>query len=326
MRHLFAARVTFLLLAPLVFLGQAANPNPPAPPLTPDAPFTVAVSTTTMEGSPVYVVDSGPMGPRVNVINGGVRNLANGSAHAATNAETQLLIAGTPNVRLLFTVAEGLYRIVAKRSAGITTLADLRGKRIVTPRDTSAHYFLVRALASAGVSESDVTIVSLPREGMATGLAKGDADAIAMWEPESQKALELLGKDAIVFPNNGVYRELFSLYSTTEVLNDARRRQELVEFVRALLAAGDELKAKPWPHFPLVAKTIGQPADLVARAWEHHAFPYALPKDVLDVMEQEEAWVARNQKRAPRTRAALAEFIDTTVLAEARKRPAQGRE
>ena len=141
-----------------------------------------------MEGSPVYVVDSGPMGPRLNVINGGVRNLANGSAHAATNAETQLLIAGTPNVRLLFTVAEGLYRIVAKRSAGITTLADLRGKRVVTPRDTSAHYFLVRTLASAGVSESDVTIVSLPREGMATGVAKGDADAIAMWEPESQKA------------------------------------------------------------------------------------------------------------------------------------------
>jgi sulfonate transport system substrate-binding protein len=321
-----AVRFVIVLLAPIALLAQGANPNPPAPPLASDAPFTVAVSTTTMEGSPVYVVDSGPMGPRLNVINGGVRNLANNSAHAATNAETQLLIAGTPNVRLLFTVAEGLYRIVAKRSAGITTLADLRGKRVTTPRETSAHYFLVRALASAGVSESDVTIVSLPREQMATGLAKGDADAIAMWEPESQKALELLGKDAIVFPNKGVYRELFSLYSTTEVLNDARRRPELVEFVRALIAAGDELKTKPQPHFPLIAKTIGQPPDLVARAWEHHAFPYALPKDALDVMEQEEAWVARNQKRAPRTRATLAQFIDTTVLAEARKRLAQGRE
>ena len=324
--NVLPVRFLIVLFAPIALLAQGANPNPPAPPLSKDAPFTVAVSTTTMEGSPVYVVDSGPMGPRLNVINGGVRNLANGSAHAATNAETQLLFAGAPNVRLLFTVAEGLYRIVARRSAGITTLAALRGKRVTTPRDTSAHYFLVRALASAGVSESDVTIVSLPREQMATGLAKGDADAIAMWEPESQKAVELLGKDAIVFPNNGVYRELFSLYSTTDVLNDSRRRQELVEFVRALIAAGDELKAKPQPHFPLIAKTIGQPADLVARAWEHHAFPYALPKDALDVMEQEETWVARSQKRAPRTRAALAEFIDTTVLAEARKRLAQSRE
>jgi NitT/TauT family transport system substrate-binding protein len=307
------------LLAPLVVLGQAGNPNPPAPPLAAEAPFTVAVSTTTMEGSPVYVVDSGPLGPRLNVINGGVRNLANGSAHAATNAETQLLIAGTPNVRLLFTVAEGLYRIVAKRSTGIGTPADLKGKRIVTPRDTSAHYFLVRTLAAAGLSESDVTIVSLPREQMATGLAKGDADAIAMWEPESQKAVELLGRDAIVFPNGGVYRELFSLYSTAEVLNDTRRRQELVEFVRAMLAAGEELKRTPQPHVPLIAKIIGQPADLVSRAWEHHAWPFALPKDALDVMEQEEIWVAGNQMRAPRTRATLASFIDTSVLAEARK-------
>jgi NitT/TauT family transport system substrate-binding protein len=306
-----------LLLAPIALAAQGGNPNPPAPPLTSDAPFTVAVSTTTMEGSPVYVVDSGPLGPRLNVINGGVRNLANNSAHAATNADTQLLIAGTPSVRLLFTVAEGLYRIVAKRSTGITALGDLKGKRVTTPRDTSAHYFLVRALASAGLSESDVTIVSLPREQMATGLAKGDADAISMWEPESQRAVELLGRDAVVFPNNGVYRELFSLYSTTEVLNDPRRRRELVEFVRALQAAGNELKTKPQPYFPLIAKTIGRPADLVSRAWEHHAWPFAVPNDILDVLEQEEIWVARNQKRAPRARAALAAFIDTSVLQEA---------
>jgi sulfonate transport system substrate-binding protein len=319
MKHLTVLCATLALITPLVVLGQGGNPNPPAPPLGPDAPFTVAVSTTTMEGSPVYVVDSGPLGPRINVINGGVRNLGNNSAHAATNAETQLLFAGTPNVRMLFTVAEGLYRIVAKRSAGINALADLKGKRIVTPRDTSAHYFLVRTLANAGLNESDVTIVSLPREQMATGVAKGDADAIAMWEPESQKAVELLGRDAVVFPNGGVYRELFSLYSTAEVLNDQKRRAQLVEFVRALLNAGNALKTKPQPHFPLIAKTIGQPADLVSRAWEHHGWPYALPKDVLDVMEQEEIWVARNQKRAARPRATLAAFIDTSVLAEALK-------
>ena len=99
-----------------------------------------------------------PGGRRLQVINGGVRNLANGGAHAATNAETQLLVVGTPNVRLLFTVAEGLYRVVAKRSAGIRTPADLRGKRVSVPRDTSAHYYLVRTLVAAGLTEADVTL------------------------------------------------------------------------------------------------------------------------------------------------------------------------
>src|SRR5262249_14147175 len=150
----------------------------PSTPLAADAPFTVAVSTTTFEGGPVYVADNGPQGARFRVMNGGVRNLANGSAHAATNAETQFLFAATPNVRVLFTLAEGLYRVVARRSAGIRTLSDLRGKRVALPRDTSAHYSLVRLLTAAGVAESEVTVVDLPRDQMASGVLKGAADAI----------------------------------------------------------------------------------------------------------------------------------------------------
>jgi sulfonate transport system substrate-binding protein len=314
----FRAMALSVLLAPVVVSGQAANPNPQSAPLGPDAPFTIAVNTSTIEGAPIYVAASGPQAGGARVINGGVRNLANNSAHAATNAETQMLIAAGPNVRLLFTVAEGLYRVVAKRSAGIATLSDLRGTRITVPRDTSAHYFLVRALASVGLSESDVTLVDLPRDRMAAGVVTGDADAISMWEPEAQKAVEALGRDAIVFQNNGLYRELFSLYTTTDVLNDARRRRQLVEFVGAVLTASGELKARPQAHFPLIASTVGQGVDLVSRSWEHHTFPAAVPDDLLDIMTQEEPWIARNQRRAPRTRAALAQFIDTSVIAEAR--------
>jgi ABC-type nitrate/sulfonate/bicarbonate transport system substrate-binding protein len=309
-----------VLIAPLALSGQGANPTPTSVPLSADAPFTVAVSTTTIEGGPVYVADNGPQGTGFRVINGGVRNLANGSAHAATNAETQFLIAGTPNVRILFTVAEGLYRIVGKRSAGISRLADLRAKRVTLPRDTSAHYALVRMLSTAGLSESDVKIVDLPRDQMAAGVIDGRADAISMWEPEAQMAVDGLGRDAIVFQDNKVYRELFSLYTTTDVLGDSRRRPQLVSFVRALLSAVDEMKTKPAPHFPLIAKTTGHPVEQIARSWEHHAFPVAVASDMLDVMVEEDKWVAPKQNRAPRSRAALAAFFEPSILDEVRRR------
>jgi NitT/TauT family transport system substrate-binding protein len=306
---------------PLSSWGQGSNPTPPSIPLAADAPFTVAVSTTTLEGGPVYVADNGPQGAGFRVINGGVRNLANGGAHAATNAETQFLIAGTPNVRILFTVAEGLYRIVGRRSAGISTLADLRGKRISVPRDTSAHYALVRMLASAGVPESEVTIVDVVvRNQMAAAVIDGRADAISMWEPEAQKVVDALGSDAIIFQDNKVYRELFSLYSSTEVLGNARRRAELVAFVRALLASVEEMKTKPAPHFPLIAKTTGHSVDHIARSWEHHAFPVAVLDDMIDVMVEEEKWVAQKQNRPPRSRAQLATYFDSSILQEARRR------
>src|SRR5262249_44197850 len=121
--------------------------------------FTIAVNMSTIEATPIFVANQALQGRGFKVINGGIRNLGDGSAQAATNAETQMLnvVQANPKVRMLLTVAEGLYRVVARKSAGIRSIADLRGKRVATPPNTSAHYHLVRMLQSAGVQESDVT-------------------------------------------------------------------------------------------------------------------------------------------------------------------------
>src|SRR6187402_3218323 len=240
-------------------LRLAGQAPPPTPPLAPDAPFTVAVATAVVEAAPVYMAKEGPYGSQFNYINGGVRTLTNGGAHAAGNATTQMLVVlrDNPKVRLLFTLVDGNYRIVAKRSAGISKLADLKGKRVVTPRTTSAHYHLVAMLRSGGLQESDVTIVSAPATQMAAALTRGEADAISMWEPESQNAVVALGADAIIFQDNKAYRELYSIYSTTDVMQDPRRRVELVEFVRALLVSVEAVRKDPQRYFPLFSKVTG---------------------------------------------------------------------
>jgi sulfonate transport system substrate-binding protein len=295
-------------------LGRAQAP-------TASDPFTIAVNTATIEGAPVYVAEALPSGARFLVVNGGVRDLATGRAQAATNAETQMLLATTanPKIRMLLTLAEGRYRIIGRKSAGINRLADLRGKKITTVPQTSAHYYLFRMLRSAGLEESDVTLVNVERTDMARAIARHDADAISMWEPQAQSALEGLGRDASVFENTSIYREWFSLYTTTDVLNDATRRAELVEVVRALLIAADTVRHRPREVIPIVARKIDQTEAAVTAAWPHHAFPAALPAEMLDVLTEEEPWVATLQKRAPRSRQALAAFIDATVLRDAER-------
>jgi len=278
------------------------------------------VNTSTIEASPVFVADEAA-GGRFRVINGGIRNLGNGTAHAATNAETQMLnvIQTNPKVRLLFTLSEGLYRVIARKSAGINSLADLRGKKVITVPNTSAHYHLIQMLRKTGLQESDVTIVTAGATEMAAAVANRRADAISMWEPEAQNALEALGNDAIVFQDNEVYRELFSLYTTTDVLNDSKRRRELVEFVRALLTAVERVRTKSADVIPLVSKTIMQPQDKVARSWRYQSFPAAVPADLLDVLTAEDRWVAGVQQRKALSRDELARFIDRSVLEEAIK-------
>ena len=298
-------------------------PTAPAiAPLAADAPFTVAVATAVLEASPIFIAKNGPFASRFTYVNGGVRTLQNNRAHAAGNATTQMLVVlrDNPNVRLLFTLADGLYRIVGRRSAGIARLADLKGKRIVVPRGTSAHYFLVAMLRTAGIAESDVTLVSAPATSMAAAVVKRDADAISRWEPESQNAVVALGEDAITFQDNTVYRELYSIYSSTDVLNDRRRRAQLVDFVRAILNATRDLQKTPSMYFPLISRVTMHPEAEIARSWEHHAFPLGVAPDLLNLLVEEEKWVAATQSRTPRSRQELASFIDTSVLEEARRR------
>ena len=52
-------------------------------------------------------------------------------------------------LRIIFTVAECPYRIIARRSAGIARLADLRGKRVSLSTEGSGTIITARAVLSA---------------------------------------------------------------------------------------------------------------------------------------------------------------------------------
>jgi sulfonate transport system substrate-binding protein len=283
-------------------------------------PLRVSGNTTTIELSPVLVAANGIYPGPITVTNGGIPNIMDGSADVATNAETQLLRQSVddPNLRVIFTVAESFYRIVARKSAGISKVADLKGKRITTPRNTSAEYFLVRMLATANLTEADITLIPItPVTEMSVALKDGRVDAIAMWEPESERAITVLGNDAIVLQDRNVYRELFNLNTSTKVLADPAKRRAVVEFVRALIMSSEQLRSRPQDFWPYIASKLNYPQELVSKSWPELRYAGSMVRDLLDVMEVEEAWVAQERNRSPRTRAQLATLIDASLLQEA---------
>jgi NitT/TauT family transport system substrate-binding protein len=252
---------------------------------------------------------------------GGIPLLVDHTADAATNSETQILLRSVdnPELRIVMTVAECDYRIVARRSAGIRRLVDLRGKRVGTPANTSAEYYLSKMLRTVKLDEPDVTVVPMPVADMAAAMRRGDVDAVAGWEPGAQDSMAALGTDAIVFQDRSVYRELFNLNTTAGVLSDPAKRRVLVDVVRAIAAASREVRARPADVRPLLSSRINVPQATIATVWRHFRFPTSLPPDTLDVLIEEEPWVAARQKRSPRTRAQLQGLIDDSVLREATK-------
>lgn len=290
------------------------------------APITVSGSYW-IELSPVLVAAHNYYPVEMQVDEGGITRITSGEADLATNAETQLLRESytNPDLRIIMTVTESFYRLVARRSAGIETLEDLRGKRIMTPGPTSAGYYVEAMLQSVGMTDEDVELVAFPRaetakqgmDMMAEALANGEVDAISIWEPTPEDAIQLLGDDAVVLQDRSVYREVFNLHARASDLADPDKRPAIVAFVRAVAEATEAMKDNPEAYFPLVSQYTTYSEEQITASLMEMEFPVHIIDDMLDVLETEEQWVARNNNREPRSREELAQFIDYSVLEEA---------
>lgn len=286
-----------------------------------DGELAIAVNQTTVESAPLLLR---PI-PGIRVVpvpNGRVASaqLVSGMVDAATGSETQALLNSVahPELRIVLTLSECRYRMVARRSAGIQALADLRGKRIAQTPGTSSQYFLADMLAKAGLTVADVTLITMEGPDMPAALADKTIDAMAMWEPHAQNAMNRLGDDRMMLMHPGAYFERFNLNTTTAVLNEPARRALLVKAVQAIAMVSKQLGADPAPWLPTLSQAIHTPPAVIAAVWPQFTFPARLRQsDLLDIITKMEPWAASVAKREVRSPSVLASLIDSSVAKEA---------
>lgn len=73
--------------------------------------------------------------------------------------------------------------IVVQANSPIKTLADLRGKHIVTTKGSNANYLLVAALAKGGLTPKDVKLSFLAPPDAFAAFRAGSVDAWSCWDP-----------------------------------------------------------------------------------------------------------------------------------------------
>lgn len=100
--------------------------------------------------------------------------------------------------------------IIAKKSTGIATLADLKGKRLAFGKGTSAHNLVVAALETAGISLDAVKPVYLSPPDAAAAFQSDQIDAWAIWDPqlaiaEGRYDLNVLVRTGAVLHGNTFY-------------------------------------------------------------------------------------------------------------------------
>ncbi|MCK9215471.1 MAG: sulfonate ABC transporter substrate-binding protein [Rhodoferax sp.] len=119
--------------------------------------------------------------------------------------------AGAPLVYAGATVPRPqLEAIIVPKGSAITTVADLKGKKIAFNKGSNVQYFLVKLLEKHGLKYGDVQAIYLPPPDARAAFQKGAVDAWVIWDPflaSAQKTLDaqILADAAGIVNNRGYY-------------------------------------------------------------------------------------------------------------------------
>ena len=73
--------------------------------------------------------------------------------------------------------------LVVRNGSGISTLADIKGKKLAAAPVSTDHYQLLALIKSLGLTEKDVQVFAIPQPDIVAGYNRGDLDGGFVWDP-----------------------------------------------------------------------------------------------------------------------------------------------
>jgi sulfonate transport system substrate-binding protein len=169
----------------------------------------------------------------IEAINGDALDVGSGSEIPALFAARQ-----KAQVKFIAVVREDLNNQVtlARKDAPIQSIADLKGKRVGYVRATTAHYFLAKQLAEAGLSFSDINAISLtPADGL-SAFDRGDLDAWAIYGYNGQLARQRYGA-RVIKTGLGYLSGNFPVYANPKSVADPLKHAAISDYLQRLRRA-----------------------------------------------------------------------------------------
>lgn len=288
------ARLLRRCLATSLLLGLSAMPVAVSA-----AGLAIAVARSPLS-LPLYVAESqgyfaaeGVQVALKEVIGGNraMQQLRDGEVDLATASETVAVFHSFKRndfavIASFATSTEDVDLIVGK-DLGNARPDQLAGKRIGTVIGASSHYYVDSWLVFHGVDPRSTRPVSLQPETMASALANGTVDAVAIWNPFSFEILKTV-PGARQLPNPGTYRLSFNLISGQKLLGP--RDNELAGVLRALLRAEQFIQTEPLKAQAILRDRLALNQDFIDWIWPKFNHRVMLDQSLVTTLESVARW------------------------------------
>lgn len=173
--------------------------------------------------------------------------------------------------------------ILVSPEAELSSVEELRGKKVGIVIGSIAQDFLHAILENAGLSMEDVTLVNLGISEMEAALSGGQVDALAVWNPTMLKLCED-GTGKLLADGSGVYAGENVIVARQEYLE--QNPEVIAIFMDQYEKAVDELLNNMDEYAEKYASVTGLSPELLKKTWESSRFPVWLSEKDAAELEQ----------------------------------------
>ncbi|SBO42026.1 ABC transporter substrate-binding protein [Cyanobium sp. NIES-981] len=186
----------------------------------------------------------------INALNAGQLD-----CNSQTLNDTISSIAGGADLQVVLTNdnSTGNDQIIA--AEGITSIADLKGKKVAAEEGTVDHYLLLLGLKQAGLTADDITFVPLETGAAAAAFVAGQVDAVGVFAPFTTQALKRSGSATLFSSKEFPGAISDHLVCRTEFV--AKNPEKVQKLVDAWFATLGEIEANPGPSLAIMSQRAG---------------------------------------------------------------------
>jgi len=186
----------------------------------------------------------------INALNAGQLD-----CNSQTLNDTISSIAGGADLRVVLTNdnSTGNDQVIA--AEGITTVPQLKGRKVAAEEGTVDHYLLLLGLKQAGLTASDIEFVPLETGAAAAAFVAEKVDAVGVFAPFITQALKRPGSTTLISSKEFPGAISDHLVCRSEFVE--KNPEQLQKVVNAWFATLKEIKANPGPSLTILAARAG---------------------------------------------------------------------
>jgi NitT/TauT family transport system substrate-binding protein len=206
-------------------------------------------------------------------------------------------------------------KLLARKSAGITRVSDLKGKKIAVHRASFAHFYLEKFLLFNGLTLDDVEEVFASKKEIPGTIERGLAHATMQHGVPIAETKKILGDDYVIFQNPAVHRKTQHLLVPRAWV--AQHREQAKGVLRAILKGEEFIKTHTEESIEILAEAKKYDIRDMDRTVRHEMNYYlSLEQSIFTELEGIEQWALDNNLVERKTPRNYFELVDYSLLEE----------